>query len=109
MEKRKIVVKIIAKENPYNYNGESILNKDLLIFDDKEYHNIFDFKTKRLIREKKGLRLLIDYEKQEISLNSDNANLNFNFEVKKKKVSIIDVDISYKIKCDSIRLIIKEV
>ena len=109
MEKRNIIVKIISKENPYKYEGKAQLNKDLITFDDQEYHNIYDFKTNRLIREKKDYQLVIDYDSEKISLKTKEVNINFKFEVIKKKSKIIDIDISYKIKEDLIRLVIKEV
>lgn len=109
MEKRNIIVKIISNDNPYEFKGESRINKDILSFNDNEYSNIYDFKTNRLIREKKDYQLVIDYDSEEISLKTKEVNINFKFEVIKKKSKIIDIDISYKIKEDLIRLVIKEV
>ncbi len=107
--KKEIILEIKSNEKPYKYEGKSILNKDLLIFNDNEYQNIFDFKTERLIREKKNYRLIIDFLNNTICLTTDEIDINFEFEVLKKKIDVIDVDITYKIKFDEKRLIIKEV
>ena len=97
MEKINIEFKILNKDLPYIYEGEATLNKDIIEFKDNDEEYIYDKKINRLIKIKNGYRIVIDFEKELISLNEKDNSLDIKVNIKDKKISNNYIKVIYSI------------
>lgn len=109
MNKKKIMLKIINKENPYEYTGNCEIVKDIIKFNDNENSYLFDLCIERFIKENKKEKFILDFKNSDITINEDDKILKIPIEIIDKKIDFLNIDIKYKIDNNIINILIKEV
>lgn len=97
MQKINIEFKINNSKLPYLYIGEAELNKDIIEFNDNDENYLYDKKINRLTKTKNGYRIVIDFDKEVISVYEKDTSLDIKINIKEKKISNNNIKIIYSI------------
>lgn len=109
MCKKKIMLKIENKDNPYKFIGSFEKIKDIIKFVDKDNNYIFDIGIERLIKENNCEKIIMDFKLKEIEINENNNIMKIPIEIIKKNININNSEIIYRVDDNLIKVIIKEV
>ncbi len=105
MEEKNITLKIDNKDNPYEYKGKAILNRDILKFKENNYEYVFDKTTERLTKTSKDTTIVIDFKNKLITIK-DKENIKIKIDIIKKQICDKLIFISYKIDSNNIKITI---
>ncbi len=97
MKKIIVSMNVDSKNMPYIYEGEGLLNKDLILFSNGEYKYIFDLKIKRLIKEKENDKMIIDFKNKQIKISNEDLEIDFNIEMIASKENKSSYSYKYKL------------
>ena len=82
-----IIVKINNQDAPYSYKGEAKEYKDIIEYDYLDENFVFDKQIERITKSNDKSSVVVDFQKEEIVINSDNKELNIKIKVIKKDIN----------------------